>query len=165
MSGARAALDGDARYVFLRRVVTRSAIAELEDHDSVSPEGFRREKEAGAYALAWEAHGLNYGLRIELEADLAAGQIVVANGARRVIPMALERYPDLVVLLVTASPEVREARLTHRGREAVEDVKARLAYEGAPLPTGLQPIVIDNSESLQAGIAAMVEALEAIAAD
>jgi len=60
---------------------------------------------------------------------------------------------------------VRAARLAGRGRETAADVAKRLEREGAPVPAGVDPVIIDNSGSPPAGIAAFVGALRAIAAD
>ena len=60
IAAGRAALGEDPRFVFPRRVVTRPAVAALEDHESVSPEAFAAARQAGAFALDWEAHGLCY---------------------------------------------------------------------------------------------------------
>lgn len=116
IAGAKAELAGDARFVFPRRVVTREAVAALEDHDSVAPEVFAAEQARGAYALDWQAHGLSYGLPISLEAAMAEGRVVVANVSRHVVPAALTKYGNGHVLLVTARPEIRAARLAGRGR-------------------------------------------------
>ena len=39
INAAKAALAGDDRFVFPRRVVTRPAVTALEDHDTVTPGG------------------------------------------------------------------------------------------------------------------------------
>ena len=62
INAAREALAGDRRFAFPRRVVTRPAVAALEDHDSVTRAEFALQEANGAYALSWEAHGLHYGL-------------------------------------------------------------------------------------------------------
>ncbi len=162
---ARKALRGDERFVFPRRIVTRDAVAELEDHDSLDREAFDAARRRGAFALDWEAHGLCYGLPGAINADIAAGRIVVANLSRRVLADALAKYRRTRVVLVTARVEVRAQRLAGRGRESAEDIAARLNREGAPVPAGVRPIVIDNSDVLEAGIAAFAEALAQIAAE
>jgi ribose 1,5-bisphosphokinase len=164
LGAAKAALAGDDRFVFPRRVVTRDAMAELEDHDTLDRNGFNLEKLRGAYALDWEAHGLCYGVPAAIEAAMADGRIVVVNTSRRVIELALEKYPRCVVLLVTATPEVRAQRLAGRGRETADEVAARLRREGAPIPAGVEAVAIDNSGSLEDGIATFVEALQRLAA-
>ncbi len=163
LAAAKAALGDDRRFVFPRRVVTREAMAELEDHDSLDRNSFNLERLRGAFALDWEAHGLCYGVPVEVESAMREGGVVVVNTSRRVIERALEKYPRCVVLLVTATPEVRAERLAGRGRETAEDVAARLRREGAPIPPGVEAVTIDNSGSLADGIAGFVAALRRIA--
>jgi len=163
LAAAKAALAADLRFVFPRRVVTREAMAELEDHDSLDRNSFNLAKLRGAYALDWEAHGLCYGVPAAIETAMTEGRVVVVNTSRKVIELALEKYPRCFVLLVTATPEVRAQRLSGRGRETAEEVAARLAREGAPIPPGVEAVTIDNSGSLEAGIAGFVAALRRIA--
>lgn len=163
IGAAKAALADDPRFSFPRRVVTRQAMVELEDHDSIDVNEFGRQKLRGAYALDWEAHGLCYGVPSAIDAAMVAGRIVVVNTSRKVVERAMEKYPACHVLLVTARPDVRAARLAGRGRESAEDVAARLQREGAPVPDGIVPVMIDNSASLEAGIAGFVAALRTIA--
>ena len=163
LGAAKAALAADPRFAFPRRVVTREAMAELEDHDSLDANSFNLEKLRGAYALDWEAHGLCYGIPASIETAMAAGQVVVVNTSRKVVEVALEKYPRCFVLLVTATPEVRARRLSGRGRETADDVAARLKREGAAIPAGVEAVTIDNSGSLDAGIAGFVDALKRIA--
>ena len=163
LGAAKSALATDPHFVFPRRVVTREAMAELEDHDSIDRNSFNLEKLRGAYALDWEAHGLCYGLPAAIETDMAQGRVVVANTSRKVIEVALEKYPRCFVLLVTATPEVRAQRLSGRGRETADEVAARLKREGAPIPPGVDAVTIDNSGSLADGIATFVNALKRIA--
>jgi ribose 1,5-bisphosphokinase len=160
---AREALAGNDRFVFPRRVVTRTAVAELEDHDTVEPAEFQKQKLLGAYALDWQAHGLSYALPASIEATMKAGGVVVANVSRAVIPRALQKYEDVHVLLIAARPEVREERLATRGRETAPDIAGRLAREGAAVPEGVKPVVVDNSGPLEVGLIAFVAALKALA--
>ena len=163
IAGAQAALADDGRFVFPRRIVTRVAVKALEDHDSVAPELFAAEKARGAYALDWEAHGLCYALPIGIEAEMHAGRVVVANVSRHVVPAALAKYGNGHVLLVTARPEIRAARLVGRGRESAEDVAARLRREGPLMPAGVDVEEIDNSGTLDEGIGRFTEALLRVA--
>lgn len=165
IAAAQAALGGDGRFVFPRRVVTRTAVAELEDHDSLGHDDFEAARRSGRFALDWEAHGLRYGLPGSIEPALAAGKIVVANVSRRVIPDAVRKYARARVVLITAEAGIRARRLAGRGRESPHDVEARLKREGAAVPKGIAPIVIDNSGALEGGIAAIVAALRRIATE
>jgi phosphonate metabolism protein PhnN/1,5-bisphosphokinase (PRPP-forming) len=157
MGLARARLAGDARFVFVRRAITRPAEAGGEDHRAVSAAEFAAERAAGGFALWWDAHGLAYGIPRAVEDDLAAGRVVVANLSRGVLAQAAARY-RLRVLVITAPLPVLAARLAARGRESAQDVAARLARE-APLPDGLDVVTVMNDTTPQDGAARVVGAL------
>jgi phosphonate metabolism protein PhnN/1,5-bisphosphokinase (PRPP-forming) len=159
IGAARRALADDPRFVFPRRAVTRAANAQLEDHESIAPADFHRQRQRGAYALDGDAHGLSYGIPVAIEAALAAGRVVVANVSRRVIPRALEKYPAVVVIAVSTAPEVLAARLAARGREGDAEVAMRLQRTAPALPAGTPVVEIDNSGSLDRGVTAFVAAL------
>jgi phosphonate metabolism protein PhnN/1,5-bisphosphokinase (PRPP-forming) len=159
--GAREALREDARFLFPRRIVTRQALVALEDHDSLDPAVFKRQKLRGAFALAWEAHGLCYGLPASVEAAMTAGRIVVSNVSRSVIAEAVEKYERCHVFLISAPLAQRAARLAARGREDDGEIAQRLAREGAVVPPGILPAVIDNSTTLEDGTRRFLKALTA----
>lgn len=163
IGAAKVALADDARFAFPRRVVTREAVAALEDHDSVTAEIFAVHEANGAYALSWEAHGLRYGLPASLVDDVDAGRVVVVNGSRAMVAAALEKFPGTRVLLVEASPEVRGKRLAGRGRESADEIAGRLRREVPNVPDGA--LRIDNSGALNDGIARFVAALRNLMPD
>jgi phosphonate metabolism protein PhnN/1,5-bisphosphokinase (PRPP-forming) len=163
IGGARKALEADRRFSFVRRLVTRRADAELEDHVSLAPDEFFAAQNAGRFALAWEAHGLHYALPIGVDTDLALGRVVVANVSRHVIARAMVKYPMCRVVQVSAEISLRAARLAGRGRESRDQIAARLARDGAVLPADIDPFVIDNSSSVAIGVTAFVMALRRIA--
>jgi ribose 1,5-bisphosphokinase len=163
INGAREALGSDSRFTFVRRIVTRPADAELEDHDSIDPVTFSAMQASGRFALSWDAHNLRYALPISVDTDLALGRIVVANVSRHVISTARAKYPHSVVVLISAEISERAARLRRRGRENPDQISSRLARESAPVPAGVTPVVIDNSGSVAIGIATFVMALRSIA--
>jgi ribose 1,5-bisphosphokinase len=159
MRKARKLLANDQRFVFARRVITRPADAETEDHDSMTPEAFAEAEAGGAFALSWEAHGLKYGIPISIEEDLRAGRTVIANGSRRMLIEALTNYPDAMVAVVDAPLEVRAARLAERGREDVATIAERLGREGGPVPAGAVVVPIDNSGEIDLALVAFLSAL------
>ncbi len=147
MSGAarHPALDGRIR--FARRVVTRAALVESEDHDSLDEAGFARAEAEGAFAIVWTAHGLHYGLPRLLMDDLAAGGTVVANLSRRVLDEAARIFGSLHVVEVTARHEILLARLLARGREPEQTIRDRLRRQ-VPIalpPSAADHLLIDNS--------------------
>lgn len=162
INAARAALAGDERIVFVRRLVTRDAVDELED--AIAPAQFDLRKRCGGFALDWDAHGCRYGLPAAvIDAAMMVGRVVVANVSRTVVAQATEKYGHCHVLMVTAVPAVRAERLAQRGRETGEEIAARLEREGTPLPTGIFPAIIDNSGSLEDGVRRFVKELRRIA--
>lgn len=111
---------------FARRHITRPAGAGGENHVAVSPQEFRLLLEQGRFAMHWRANGLCYGVGVEIDAWMAHGLLVVVNGSRGAYGDVLARYPDMLGLLVSASEAELRRRLTARGREGGEAVRARL---------------------------------------
>jgi ribose 1,5-bisphosphokinase len=163
LGAARRELGADPAFVFVRRVITRDAVAALEDHDTIDQAGFAAAKARGDFALTWDAHGLSYGVPIAIDAAIASGKVAVMNGSRRMIGEAQARYQRCLVALITADVAVRAKRLSGRGRETDAEVAARLAREGAPVPEGVEVVTIDNSGDLEDAVAALVAALRGIA--
>ncbi len=163
IDGARAALAGDPRFVFARREITRPAGSAGEAHAPVDLAAFAARRAAGGYLLAWEAHGLGYGLPAGLGEALAAGRHVVANVSRAVVADAAERLPPVAVIAVTAPAELLAARLASRAREGAVALAGRLARQGAPLPAGVIARTIANDGSVAEGIARFRAAIEAAA--
>ena len=124
---------GDTRLVFPRRLVTRAADASAEDHDSVDSQRFEELAKAGALALSWGAHGLQYGVRRDIDAHLAEGQIVVVNVSRTILEQASRDYPNAVIAEISAEPHLRAARIAARGRETHDDAERR-SQRILPLP-------------------------------
>ncbi len=163
IAGARAALAGDPRFVFARREITRPAASGGEAHAPVDRATFDLHRAAHGYLLAWEAHGLGYGLPAALAEALTDGRHVVANVSRAVVGEAARRLAPVCVVAVTAPPELLAGRLAARGRESEAELAARLAREGAAVPQGVTTVVVANDGTPEEGIARFVAALEAIA--
>jgi ribose 1,5-bisphosphokinase len=157
MDGARAALAEDGRFRFVRRDITRPREAGGEEHNPVSTDMFAERLAAGAYALSWGAHGLNYGIPADIERDLAVNRVVVANVSRAVITAAAEKFV-VRVLEITAPPEILAVRLAARGREDAADIAQRLA-RAVPLPVGLDVVTVQNDGTVEQGRARVLAAL------
>lgn len=123
---ARAALGPRSDLIFARRVISRTADAG-EDNETVSPEDFARRARDGGFLLHWQAHGLSYGLPVDLLDHLSAGRSVVANLSRGALDAARRIGVPILVVEITASPEVLAERLGQRGREDAQGQQARLA--------------------------------------
>lgn len=156
---ARDRLEASGNVVFVRRIVTREADGGSEDHDSMDEAEFAEAERNGAFALSWGAHGLRYGLPIALERDLAAGRVVVANLSRRIIPQLVSRYPNAIVVSLTADRDVIAERLAGRGRETAESIEKRLNRNVSdPLPAST--VCIDNSGTIETAGQQFVRLLE-----
>ena len=109
-----------------RRVITRPSDA-TEEHDTLDDERFDAERQAGRFALSWDAHGLKYGIPVAVDDAVAGGQ------DRRLQPFARRRYfcapafKRCWVVEVTASDKILCARLAARGRESAEARAGRIA--------------------------------------
>ncbi|HQF30259.1 MAG TPA: phosphonate metabolism protein/1,5-bisphosphokinase (PRPP-forming) PhnN [Hyphomicrobiales bacterium] len=156
INGARAALPPDGGVVFARRIVTRTADPDLEDHDSIDEAGFAALLAEGGFALSWRAHGLAYGLPVLIDAAIVEGRTVVANVSRATIAEARAKYADLRVVHVTASPERLRERLMARGRESAADVEKRIARAAEIAVEGPDVVTIDNSGRLDDARAAFL---------
>jgi ribose 1,5-bisphosphokinase len=160
---ARTRLTGSDRFRFVRRFITRPTEAGGEDHIELSQQAFERQKQNGGFALAWNAHGLSYGLPADTLADMAAGRILIANGSRSALPLFREVYAALDVIMVTASVDVLAARLAARGRESAEDIRQRLARQPVTTLADFPTFVIDNSGEMNEAGEKLVARLEGIA--
>lgn len=161
MEAARARLAGDPGFAFLRRVITRPAEAGSEDHEEMARGAFQAAREAGHFAMSWDAHGLLYGIpRDALETALDDRAVAVVNLSRYILPDVAARYP-LVVLSITAPLHLRARRLAARGRETPEEVAARLSRD-AGVPPGLDVREVANTGTVEEGAEALVELLRGL---
>lgn len=123
---AQAACVEDQDIVFPRRVVTRESSA-AEDNIAMSFDEFRRALDHGDFAVHWEAHGHSYALPLEINDDIRAGRAVVVNVSRTVIAALRQAYANVVVVAITAPPEVLAQRLAARARVSDGSIADRLA--------------------------------------
>ncbi|RXT49074.1 phosphonate metabolism protein/1,5-bisphosphokinase (PRPP-forming) PhnN [Bradyrhizobium betae] len=122
---AQAACIDDNDIVFPRRVVTRESSAD-EDNIAMRPDDFRHACEHGDFAVHWEAHGHSYALPLEINDDIRAGRAVVANVSRTVIGALRQAYANVVVVAITAPPDVLAQRLAARARHSDGNIADRL---------------------------------------
>lgn len=157
IDGARAL--GLEACAFPRREVTRAAELGGEDYVPVSDEAFNRRQAEGGYALSWRAHGLGYGVPADIEDLLAAGRTVVVNVSRAVIEEARRRYANLLVVSVTADPDILRARLQARGREIAAEIEARIARAMAFQVQGEDVFELRNNGDREVAVDAFISLL------
>lgn len=122
---AKAACTDDLNIVFPRRVITREASAS-EDNEEVSAGTFQEALTRGEFAMHWEAHGHCYALSRAIDDDIRAGRTVVANVSRTVIAAIRRAYADVVVVSITAPPNVLAERISLRARGSDGRIEQRL---------------------------------------
>lgn len=140
-----------------RRVITRPSGSGGEDFDGVSEASFTARRDAGEFALHWQAHGLHYGIP---KAALTGPGTVLFNCSRAALTLALAHIPNLRTILVTAPDVLLAARLSQRGREAPQDIAERLARASFALPAGLPVTTVQNDGTPAEGIARFLAALQ-----
>jgi ribose 1,5-bisphosphokinase len=122
---AKAACADDRNVVFPRRVITREASAS-EENEEVSAGFFQEALTRGEYAMHWEAHGHCYALSRAIDDEIRAGRTIVANVSRTVIGAMRRAYAEVVVVSITAPPNVLAERLAMRGRNSDGKIEHRL---------------------------------------
>jgi len=131
----------------VQRAITRPPDAGGEDHESVSTAEFDARLRSDGFAVAWEAHGLKYGVPRSAVERIGAGQTLIANGSRAALAQFRRVFPRLVIVQITASTEVLASRLVARGRESEADIRRRLSRQ-APEILDRDVTIIDNSGPL-----------------
>ena len=84
LRGAAQALKGDPRFMFPRRIITRQADNNSEDHDTINQKDFEIAAAEGYYMLHWNAHGNFYGITVAVEKDIKLGRVACINVSRGV---------------------------------------------------------------------------------
>lgn len=148
----------------VRRAITRPQSAGGEAFDGVSDADFDARLQSGAFALWWKANGLRYGIPASAIALRDTGRDVLFNGSRAALDQAAVRFPDLVVIRITAPSQVLMERLLARGRETREEITARIARSGLDLPAGLRVVDVINDGPLPQATAAFLAALQPVSA-
>ncbi|MBP1851690.1 ribose 1,5-bisphosphokinase [Rhizobium halophytocola] len=148
---------GDLHLV--QRVITRPVDAGGENHRAVEHPEFAALKDAGAFAVSWDAHGLRYGIPAAVHEKLALGHLVIANGSRSALPRFAEVFDPLLVINIVARPEVLASRLEKRGRETREDILRRLKRGSLEVRGPFHVVTIDNSEDLATATRQLVATL------
>lgn len=146
-----------------RRVITRAAVSGDEEHEAIDEAEFARREAAGDFVLTWKAHGLSYGIPHAALASLEPGRTLLFNGSRAALAPARAQYPDLAIIMITASRATRAQRLAARNRESAEAIEQRLARVVTQVPEKAH--IVDNDGDLAHGVANFLAALDAVKGD
>jgi phosphonate metabolism protein PhnN/1,5-bisphosphokinase (PRPP-forming) len=158
---ARNALADDPNFIFPRRVITRTALADAEDHDTMELEAFFNAEAEGRFALSWGAHGLRYGILGDSLAPVREGATAIINVSRGAIPHAEKLGCRVTVLSIVCDPALLAERIAKRGRETVDEIAARLKRE-APIAVTTATFVEIRNETRPEDVAnAVVDAIRA----
>ncbi|CRN07457.1 phosphonate metabolism protein/1,5-bisphosphokinase (PRPP-forming) PhnN [Pseudomonas fulva] len=149
-----------ARVEIARRVITRSPEAKGEAAVGVDAEQFERMKLQGAFAMHWQANGLQYGIPRQIDEWLAQGRSVLVNGSRGHLAQARIRYPDLLAIRVDVSLDILRQRLQARGRETQAEIDQRLARHVSLSDAADDGVrTVDNSTTLSTAVEALLGVL------
>lgn len=143
--------------VVMSRAVTRPPSA-AESNEELSVAAFDAALAAGDFAIHWEAHGLKYGLRRDIDDHIRSCRTVVVNVSRGVVPLLRARYANVVAVLVTAPEDVLLSRLASRNRASDGALDKRLARASGGGDAGAD-IVIDNVGEPREMAAPLIKAL------
>jgi len=153
---ARTVYAGNRDILFVKRVITREADIAAEDHDTMDAAGFEQARAAGRFLVTWEAHGLQYGIPAGVHDHVLSGGVAVANCSRNALAELRDKLPAMVVVNVTARPEVIERRLTMRGRETASEIEKRFARRIEDFAGRDGAVEIDNSGRIEDACAVFV---------
>ncbi len=159
MSALRDRLKDRQDVHFARRAITRACDPDAEDHETLTHHEFATRVANGETALAWEAHGLGYVIPKACDARILSGETVIANGSRRVLQRAADKYQTAIVLLITAPVDILADRLARRGRESRADIERRLQRADLEPQTVDNHVRIETSGTIDDGVQKMLAAL------
>ncbi|MFA0086850.1 ribose 1,5-bisphosphokinase [Vibrio sp. 10N.261.51.F12] len=147
----RAAFIGEI--IVAHRYITRAADAGGENHVALTTSEFNSRQQQGLFSLSWQAHGLHYGVGMEVKAWLSQGLSVVVNGSRAELEQAKVVFGDqLLPVLVAVDTSVLRDRLMSRGRETPQQIEQRLQRAQAYAPEGEGAWIINNSGTVEESI-------------
>jgi len=123
---ARKHISDQSKVIFMHRYITRPPELKGENHVFLDTEEFEYRNKNDFFSMQWDSHGLRYAIGKEIDFWLEQGVDVVVNGSRGYLFTALEKYPDMNILLITCSIDVLCKRLIARGRESGDEIYERV---------------------------------------
>lgn len=144
---ARAHLDPACNVIFSHRYVTRPVQLGHENYISLCDAEFDLRKRKGFFQFHWQAHGLFYGVGVEIEIWRRAGIDVVVSGSRAHFA-TLTDTSNIRPVLIDAPIDILRQRLLARGREGAVAIEERLQRGQAFRPVHPALTVISNEGEL-----------------
>ncbi|MBL4599551.1 MAG: phosphonate metabolism protein/1,5-bisphosphokinase (PRPP-forming) PhnN [Rhizobiaceae bacterium] len=149
---ARQLLEGDGKWHFARRHITRGVDTVGENHIVVDEREFEALSVQHAFVLQWQAHGLHYGIAQGVYTLTEQGVNVVVNLSRGAIGDAIECFSHVHVINVTAPQHVIEERLKKRGRETPLDIEERMSRTVVEFNNAAPLSTIMNDREVSVGV-------------
>lgn len=156
---ARQRLDGRHPIAFAHRYITRAPTPGDENHIALSESEFAARLGRNLFAMHWRAHGLHYGIGIEIERWREAGCLVVVSGSREHFEGQLAAASGIVPVVITSAPAILARRLAGRARDDGQAVTKRLQRGGALRIDHPALVTIDNSGTVAQAGERLVEVL------
>ena len=144
-------LSDNSSIEFVRRYVTRPSNAGGENHFALTKEDFLQYKDKEYFVMDWFSHNTYYGIGTEINCWLSKSISVVMNGSRAYLSEAINKYPDIIPILISVDPLILSERLCSRGRESYDEIQKRIAQAVELESTAEHPnmITIENNASLE----------------
>ncbi len=142
---------------FPARYITRQPHPNDENYHSVTKQEFKNLIYNDMLAFHWSAHGLRYGIPVDIKVALSTNQIVIFNCSRSHLKPIIKDYTNLEIINIVASKDILRQRLLGRGRETLNEIDKRLLREHVNLPG--TPKTVDNSSTVEDGIRNLLEAI------
>lgn len=136
---------------YVQRYITRPADAGGENHIAITETEFLEMKLLNCFAMSWFSHNTYYGIETEINDWISEGFSVVMNGSRAYLQEAINKYPNILPILISVDPVILSERLFSRGRESYSEIQQRVAQaiklDSCINYTRLQ--IIENNDSLE----------------
>jgi len=153
-----AALSARPDLIVAPRYITRPATD--GEHIEISPQEFAELKRLGRFSLTWDAHGQRYGISRDIDELLESGKPVIVKGSRSIVQDARADFSPLRIIHIVAPLDMLARRLRDRGREDEDEIDHRIGRSGRLAPRGHDVVTVDNTGSVEDGVAALLAALD-----
>ncbi len=136
--------------VFAYRYITRPLKPGIENYIMLSDKEFEFRKSKGFFAMNWQSYDYKYGIGKEIDEWLHKGCLVIVNGSREYLPVAIKKYPGMKIILIETSLKTAKKRIIERERDSQKELNERLkrAME-FPLQHYPEIYKIDNNGDIQ----------------